>query len=465
MKPLIVLIRIIVIGCFWSVFFLEGIRVIMLRNWRFDIISSEHWQYAWDLWMNGWVISDAKEWAFVLIIVTFIPLWLTGWAAISLVSWETLLVSIFMFPVKLFHKIFHKQLVGIKKIKNASKPIKRKQSYKEVRPRGTRPISEEPARVEGFSPVPPIGKAPLKQPKPIFAAADTSSSGIFEHSLLAVENDDDDFVFNFDAFDVDAETQSKSQPKEEDDIFEKNPPRKNRERGERENRDSSDSRDSRYRDNKRDKDNKRDVRTKDRDFEKRDFEKRDFDKDNKKTTRTKIDKPDNKVETTNKPGSANIIEIMKQKGYEIITGSTIKNNLIDFIGVGKDKICLCLLDREVGDWLADEERFNDEEPLWFSESSHRISPVRKVDISKKHLEGILSIDNLRYKIEAYVIIQLGNIINAEDMFDIWNDMDIKVTRIDRGAPKDIVLFAKALTDAGSPCSDKDFEKVKKIIRK
>lgn len=28
--------------------FLEGIRVVMLRNWRFDIFNAAHWNYAWE---------------------------------------------------------------------------------------------------------------------------------------------------------------------------------------------------------------------------------------------------------------------------------------------------------------------------------------------------------------------------------------------------------------------------------
>jgi hypothetical protein len=448
-KPLIVLIRIIVIGCFWSVFFLEGIRVIMLRNWRFDIISSEHWQYAWDLWMNGWVISDAKEWAFVLIIVTFIPLWLTGWAALSLVAWENMIISAALLPVKLFRKIFEKQLIGIKKIKYAKTPVKKKQSYKEIRPRGTRPASEEHSSGEAFISAAPLQSSKFKHPKPIFQEPPAAAaSSVFEHSLLAVENDDDDFVFNFDAFDVEPkETKEKDETRSE-----KASNKRNRERGERET-----TRDSRS----KDKDSRKDKDTRDVGDNRRE---KDYDKDNKKTSRNKI--PEKAADATlNKPGSANIIEIMKQKGYQVITGTTVKNTLVDFIGVAKDKICLCLLDREPGDWLADEERFNDEEPLWFSESSHRISPVRKLDIVRKHLQGVFSIDNFRPTLEAYVIVQLGNIINAEDMFDIWNDMDIKVTRIDRGSPKDIMLFAKGLSDGGSPASDKEFEKIKKLIRK
>ena len=155
---------------------------------------------------------------------------------------------------------------------------------------------------------------------------------------------------------------------------------------------------------------------------------------------------------------------MKQKGWEIITSTTIKGNLIDFIGVSGNQICLCLLDKESGDWLADEERFNDEEPLWFSESSHRISPVRKVDLARLALQAKLSESELQYDISAYVVIPIGNIINAEDMFEIWNNMNIFVTRIDRGSPKELRLFSKTLPEVEEPIDKDSFEKLKKLIR-
>ena len=122
-------------------------------------------------------------------------------------------------------------------------------------------------------------------------------------------------------------------------------------------------------------------------------------------------------------------ELLKQKGYEIITGATIKNTFIDFIGVSKSQICLCLNDKEPGDWLADEERFNDEEPLWFSESSHRISPVRKVDLARITLQEKLADADLSFEVIPFVIEQIGNIINAEDMFDIWDEIGVNVCRI------------------------------------
>ena len=63
-----------------------------------------------------------------------------------------------------------------------------------------------------------------------------------------------------------------------------------------------------------------------------------------------------------------------------------------------------------------------------------------------------------------MIIQMANIINADDMFETWNDMDINVTRINRGAPKEIRLFSKALSDADGKPSSKEIEKLSKILK-
>lgn len=165
-----------------------------------------------------------------------------------------------------------------------------------------------------------------------------------------------------------------------------------------------------------------------------------------------------------RPAGNSTLDVLKQKGYEVITAATVKNSVIDFIGVSDKQINLCLLDKEPGDWLADEERFNDEEPLWFSESSHRISPVRKVDLARKILSEKLAESDMNFEIRAFVVVQIGNIINAEDMFETWDEMNISVTRIDRGTPKELKLFSKTLEEAGGHIDKDKFEKVKKLVR-
>ncbi len=417
MKPLLILMRIVFVGIFWSLLFLEGIRVIMLTNWHFDILRLDHWLYAWNLWLAGWVIDDPKEWAFVLIILTFIPVWLTGWTALSMIHWGNLLADILELPLKIFKKLFENQVQKIAASASV-KVVKKKKSYKEIRPRSIRPPLEDSAyalpadRKAALSGIPakPKAKSPQADNKPV-----ATGPVEFNHSLFQFD-DDDNTDFDFDLFDDSkAQKESASAPAQAE---EPQPAKSDK-------------------------------------------------SDNRTSNRGKPDRQNHQrggAQTSSRGSSNSTFDILKQKGYEIITGATIKNTLIDFIGVSGSTICLCLNDKEPGDWLADEERFNDEEPLWFSESSHRISPVRKIDVARNILTEKLSEANLPYKIEAFVIEQIGNIINAEDMFDIWDNMNINVTRIDRGTPKEIKLFAKTLEDADGKVDKADFEKIRKLIR-
>ena len=430
MKSILITMRIIFIGIFWSIFFLEGIRVILLTNWRFDIFLGRHWRHLQNLWMQGWVIDDPKEWAFVLIILTFIPLWLTGWAALSLIAWDQLIIKAALFPIRIFRRFFYKP-VKIISNKKSGKTLKKKKSYKEIRPRSIRaPIDE---RMEEALPRPTtlsnqVIKNTPKQaaPAPTFQALSSPApqeTKSFDHSLFQFDDDNgDDFDFNCDAFDTPAE-----KPRES--ITPKPEPAKENSRQQSKDRNNRDRRDNNKRDNRKNQPAKPETQT-----------------------------------TAPQHATGSTIDIIKQKGYEVITGATLHNNLIDFIGIADKQICICLLDKEPGDWLADEERFNDEEPLWFSESSHRISPVRKVDLARQALEEKLKEADFSFSIKPYVIIQLGNIINAEDMFEIWNDMNINVTRIDRGTPKELKLFAKTLDEAENHIDKEKFEKIKKLIR-
>ncbi len=411
MKPLLILARIVFVGIFWSILFLEGIRVIMLSNWHFDIFRTSHWLYAWNLWLSGWVIDDPKEWAFILIFLTFIPVWLTGWTALSMVQWGKIINEVLSLPLVIFGKLFEKQ---VKKItsKASVKVVKKKKSYKEIRPKSIRPPMEEStytlpqdkkAALSGI----PTSKSSIKPSMSVISKPAEPKE--FDHSLFKLDDGDNDL--DFDLFSDNTET-SNAEIKENTDTKKNNKEK------------------------------------------------------NKSLAPKDIKKNQEYPQKTQQPrgGTNSTLELLKQKGYEVITGATIKNTLIDFIGVSANQLCLCLNDKEPGDWLADEERFNDEEPLWFSESSHRISPVRKMDIARNILQEKLESANFNFDISAYVIIQIGNIINAEDMFEIWDDMNINVTRIDRGTPKEIKLFTKTLEDAEEKITKDNLEKIKKLIR-
>lgn len=407
MKPLLILLRIALVGLFWSIFFIEGIRVIMLTNWHFDIFRTSHWLHAWNLWLSGWVIDEAKEWAFILIIFTAIPVWITVWAALSTIRWGSIFAFLGILPLKIFNKIFENQ---VKKIANTAsiKVVKKKKSYKEIRPKSIRaPLDdglshssifdeERKAALSGVT-IKPKPRPSLAPTEPTPTKTETKN---FTHSLFEMGDTE---PLDFDLFEEPAAEPKSASPAS--------------------------------------------------------------DKSERQNTQNNKKKTNEQPAQKQKSGGANSsFELLKQKGYEIITGATIKNTFIDFIGVSKTQICLCLNDKEPGDWLADEERFNDEEPLWFSESSHRISPVRKADLARITLQEKLKDADLSFEVVPFVIEQIGNIINAEDMFDIWKEIDVKVTRIDRGTPKEIPLLAKTLEDADGQADKAVFEKIKKLLR-
>lgn len=420
MKPLIVLLRIVLVGIIWSILFIEGVRVILLTNWHFDIFRSLHWQHAWNLWKSGWVIDQPKEWAFVLIIVTAIPVWATVWAALSIIKWEEIFLKVLNFIKNILRNLLSNLLNEVAAPTPAVTKVVKKKSYKEVRPRPLQaPINESNStfsaeRRAQLSGIPYKPQPITAKPKPNIVEPKE-----FSHSLFELEGPDDSS--DFDLF---AEPLIEDKPK-----IATEPASTSLQREEKNSYSSNQK--------KRKNDNR----------------------DNQRSTANPSENKSGKTYHTN-----STFEVLKQKGYEIISGVTIKDVMVDFVGIAGHQICLCINDKEPGDWLADEERFNDEEPLWFSESSHRISPVRKIAIAQAALADKLASRDLHFDIKCYVIEQIGNIINAEDMFDIWKDLGINVTRIDRGTPKEIPLFIKKIEDAETGVDKDNLEKLKKLLR-
>ena len=102
--------------------------------------------------------------------------------------------------------------------------------------------------------------------------------------------------------------------------------------------------------------------------------------------------------------------------------------------------------------------------MWFSENSHRISPVRKASLASDALSRKLEDTDFDITVQPYVIIQMGNIINAEDMFEVWEDTGVEVTRINRGTPKEIKLFSKTVEEVDTKLQQDELGKLKKMLK-
>lgn len=445
MKSLLVILRIIIVGALWGIVFTEGIRVIMLCNWHFDIFWPDHWRQAKELWQAGWVVRAPKEWAFVIILVTFFPMLITGWWTLCLVEWEKIIGKILMLPVAAYRH-FIKAPINVMTTNNKYGVVKRK-SYKQIRPTGVVGSIRSPINDYGDSAKSsaPVYQSAITAPKPAPVAKKTDVAATIDHALFKFDDDDDDdFDLDIDSFektDTVKKRQAEETPKRQIEVDDEDLPD--------------------FDDAPRSRENKRPSRRVERTEDTR--RSNSTERDNKRSSRT-----DKSLHTDNKPaltsGKGPVFEALQQKGYDIISDISAGGSIIDFIGVSEDRICLCLVDKENGDWLADEELFNGEEPLWFSESSHRVSPVRKLNVARNAIKSVLEEEGFSLKLEAYVVEQMANIINADDMFEVWKNMDIEVTRINRGAPKEIPLLSKTLREVENTMPHKEFERLRKVLK-
>ena len=336
----------------WTFLYFWWFRSYMLSNWDFDVLYASHWQYIWEeWWYGGWVIKGSYYWLFLISLFLCIPLWILSLCFLLSRNYSK------YFEKAFWDAIYERKIKAIQ-AHDSKIRIKKKKSYKEIRPN---PLSGTPHEV-----------APVQQQmynKPIM------SSEIEKKNVLPKE---DDFM----PFDL---------PKEE--------------------------------------------------------ETPSFDTS----------------EIT--PVPEDFVAIMKKAGAAVITNPKIDDLSINYLAVSKNALYYVLLDAEKGNWLADEERFNDEDPLWYSEEPIRVSPVSTLKKFQKLAEEKLAAKNIHAKGHVILVKTDGNIINVEDMQDTWKEMDVLVARSDVGMPEELPTFEEVFPTNLTPSAKTTLEKIEKIFEK
>lgn len=171
------------------------------------------------------------------------------------------------------------------------------------------------------------------------------------------------------------------------------------------------------------------------------------------------------VEPTIEPLHEDLEAIIRKSGAHVQKGVHLGEDVIDYVAFGQKDAYLVLLDNEPGDWLADEERFNDEDPLWFSESSHRVSPLTVLRRAADRLKTTLEKEGISLTSHILLVKTKGNIINAEDMKDVWKEMNVTVARTDVGMPEELPSFTDAFPTNVEPMSEDVFASVETALGK
>ena len=159
------------------------------------------------------------------------------------------------------------------------------------------------------------------------------------------------------------------------------------------------------------------------------------------------------------PAVEDIPALLEKNGYTLADPSIISDLPLDFVAFAEEELLLALCDKETGDWLADEESFNDEDPLWFSETDHRVSPVFQL----KQLAGKIQ-EKLGDQIIVHPLLieKNGTIINAEDMLKTWNDLHVSVARTAEGGPVELPTVSEIL-HIQEKISLEKLEKIKSLL--
>ncbi len=130
--------------------------------------------------------------------------------------------------------------------------------------------------------------------------------------------------------------------------------------------------------------------------------------------------PVNRMKTYDGESQTTVDIVVKSRGGQVYARFRSEDNRLysfDFIMID-NRFFIVIYVNLFGDWLADEEKFNEDPPLWFSDENQRISPVfqamKSYDFFKDELPDI--------KIDLIVVLPCGcTIINEEDVQECWKE--------------------------------------------
>lgn len=106
-------------------------------------------------------------------------------------------------------------------------------------------------------------------------------------------------------------------------------------------------------------------------------------------------------------------------------------NDVYLYAMGTNVVMVCLDHFEGDEELADEELYGHEKPLYFTQCTHRVSPVWKLSNAMKVADARLrKLDGCPVSLEKGtlhgVLVTDSSLLNADDIREVWRDMNIKV---------------------------------------
>jgi len=145
-----------------------------------------------------------------------------------------------------------------------------------------------------------------------------------------------------------------------------------------------------------------------------------------------------------------VLSSAEAAGMRIVQDAKIGVDIIDFVIIAKDTVYLINLEPIGAEWIADEVGFENDDPLWFSETKYETSPVFKLLRATKYFESvlkdILGPDRDKITVKKIFLIGGGTILNYDDIFETWESDDVEIYRLKGGRPESVPLFGTFLDE-------------------
>ena len=298
MRTLVTVIKALIIGYLWSIIFIDGIRVLLLINWHFDIFLREHWVLLKAKWNSGASISTS-EIGFFIIVVSSIPLWFSGYVGLCLIKWRRLFKNILFGPLYLYRKVklktrapvvIKKQPVVQEEVVVKKAPLVKKAIKRPLMPSERLAQSNINNNVAMQTPS-PMSAPSSYSPQP--SKKNIEQQNPLDHALFNFDDDDFDLDFNLDK----KETKKPKEDEIPSALVADAPKPKPVEHTEKPHKPTEKP---------------------------------------KKEPQIKQRPQDNQSKESHTP----VMDVLTQKGYDIIPSIIIKNTTIDYMAVSKNQILL-----------------------------------------------------------------------------------------------------------------------------
>jgi hypothetical protein len=150
-----------------------------------------------------------------------------------------------------------------------------------------------------------------------------------------------------------------------------------------------------------------------------------------------FEKPDNQNNFVSEINTSTVFqkarELASSLGFSVFENVKTQKSILPFVISYNEKAwAFEFLIEPTTEWIADEEEFDDEKPVWFTDKAQITSPFYLLSQEASVLQ-----QEAEAPVTPVLVITAGNILNAQTCLSVWKEKGGAVVRFMQGKPADL----------------------------